>query len=223
MRGTMQKAHRLGYTIDQAIAAAGRAIGEAAVALAAARDPGNQGVVFVLAGPDRAAAPALEGALAVAATGRNVVVALCTGRARPSDAATATAWDRLETSASVRRFRIPSIREAAHFRAGLDAVAAIVDALGGVHPGGSLPEPIEAGLDLVRRARRAGVPCIAVDAPVGFDPESGRRRRGLPGADITLTFHRPLVGHRAAGAEAYLGEVVVVPLGLPAGADDAAR
>ncbi|MEY4388506.1 MAG: YjeF-related protein N-terminus [Chloroflexota bacterium] len=223
LRGILQKAERLGFGTRETVAAAATATAIAALALADARDPDRVAPVFILAGDGGDAAPAIEAADEIAAAGRPVIVALCSSRARPGHAAAAAAWDRLESRAGVQRFRIPDAREAAHFRAGIERVALLVEALGGDDVARALPAPLEAAVDLVRRARRVAVPCLAIEGPVGFDAERGLRRRGAPGADLSLVFHRALDAHRLPAARALIGELVVAPLGLPVQADPAAR
>ncbi len=161
----------------------------------------------------------LEAALALADGKRRIVVALCGSKARPEHATAAGAWDRLESANRVERYRIPNMRESAHFRAGLEEVAVLIESLGGA-PSNAAPQvPLLAGIDLLRRARSVGVPCIAANGPIGLDPDSGARRRGAPGADISVLFHRPLITHQTAASKRLLGEVLVAPIGIPAEAD----
>jgi NAD(P)H-hydrate repair Nnr-like enzyme with NAD(P)H-hydrate epimerase domain len=111
------------------------------------------------------------------------------------------------------------MRESAHFRAGLEEVAVLIESLGGA-PSHAAPQvPLLAGIDLLRRARSVGVPCIAANGPIGLDPDNGARRRGAPGADISVLFHRPLITHQTAASRRLLGEVLVAPIGIPAAAD----
>jgi NAD(P)H-hydrate repair Nnr-like enzyme with NAD(P)H-hydrate epimerase domain len=223
LRGMMLKAARLGYSTRDAVSIGGATVAQVALDLARARDPEGSLPIFVIVGASGDAAPALESVPALAGAGRDLVVVLCTPRARPDEGAVGAAWDRLEFVRGVRRFRVPNMREAAHFRAGIDAVALVIEGLGGGHGGRPLTTAIAAGVDLVRRARESGVPCIAVEGPVGFDPESGARRRGAPGCDISLLFHRSLLAHHLPAAQKMLGEIVVAPIQLPADADPAAR
>ena len=202
---------------------AGSAVAQAASVLAGLRDAAKgdhaPGAVFLLIGAERSAAIAALAAIDLATSGRRVVVALCSSRLRPEDADAAALWDRLDSIKRVERYTIPDMREAAHFRAGLETVAVTIEAIGGATI--PLRGPIAAGVDLVRRARGFGVPCLAVGGPIGLDGESGARRRGAPGADLTVAFHRPLIGHRTAAARRLTGEILVAPFGIPSGADSA--
>jgi NAD(P)H-hydrate epimerase len=212
MRGIRAKAARLGLSAEAVSEAAGAAIADVARAVAAARDPEHRLPIFVLAGSDRDAVYGLEAALALADGKRRIVVALCGSKARPEHATAAGAWDRLESANRVERYRIPN-------RAGLEEVAVLVESLGGA-PSNAAPQvPLLAGIDLLRRARSVGVPCIAANGPIGLDPDSGARRRGAPGADISVLFHRPLITHQTTASKRLLGEVLVAPIGIPAEAD----
>jgi NAD(P)H-hydrate epimerase len=219
IRGIQAKAARLGLTAEAITATAGGAVADVARAIADTRDPSGKLPIFFLAGSDREAAYGLEAALSLADGTRRLVIALCGTKARPEHASAAGAWDRLEAAPRVERYRIPNMREAAHFRAGIEEVAVLVEALGGA-PTSALPQvPLLAGIDLVRRAREAGVPCVAVNGPIGLDPETGARRRGTPGADVSVVFHRPLTTHQPLAARKLLGEVLVAPIGIPDAAD----
>lgn len=220
LRGIEAKARRLGADRAAMLRAAGGGVAEAALALADSREVAKEGALFLLIGAERSAAIAAVAAIEAARSGRRIVVALCSTRQRPEHVDAAGLWDRLGSVKGVERYRIPDAREAAHFRAGLESVAVVVEALGG----GAIPArgPIAAGVDLVRRARSFGVPCIAVEAPIGLDTESGARRRGAPGADLTVTPHRALVAHRSTAARRLVGELLVTPFGVPAAADSAA-
>ena len=219
LRGIRAKAARLGLSPDEIAARGGAAVAEVARAIADLRDASGKLPIFFLAGSDRDAAYGLEAALALADGRRRLVIALCGAKARPEHASAAGVWDRLESAPRVERYRIPNMREAAHFRAGIEEVAVLVDALGGA-PTSTAPQvPLLAAIDLIRRARSVGVPCIAVGGPIGLDPESGARRRGTPGADVSVLFHRPLTTHQSLAAHKLLGEVLVAPIGIPDKAD----
>ena len=226
MRGIEAKAHRLGRTGAQLLASGGAAIAELAGALAAGRVRDGRAAagapIFLLIGGGAESALALEAGLLLAAGGADVVVGLCSTRARPEHLAASVAWDRLETLKRARRYRIPDLREAAHFRAGIDEVALVIEALGSATGAVVPPLPTQAGIDLVRRARATGVPCLAVMSPVGLDPETGARRRGAPGADATIVLHRPIETLLAEEARHLVGQLLVAPVDLPRDADTTA-
>ncbi len=82
-----------------------------------------------------------------------------------------------------------------------------------------LREPIRSAVDLIRRAREAGVPVLAVDTPTAVDLTSGEATDPVVRADLTVTFHRPKVGLRTRRGAALAGRVLVAPIGIPAEAD----
>jgi NAD(P)H-hydrate epimerase len=82
-----------------------------------------------------------------------------------------------------------------------------------------LREPIKAAVELVERARRAGIPIVAVDAPTAVDLTSGDLSDPVVRAHLTVTFHRPKTGLRARRGAAVAGRVLVAPIGIPADAD----
>ncbi len=88
----------------------------------------------------------------------------------------------------------------------------VVDALFGT----GLDEAVRAPLDRVIAAiNAAGRPVLAVDCPSGMDVDTGRPLGACVRATVTATVQARKVGFDAPGAEAYLGEVVVVGMGAP--------
>ncbi|MCB9916327.1 MAG: hypothetical protein H6828_14460 [Planctomycetes bacterium] len=92
----------------------------------------------------------------------------------------------------------------------------LVDALLGTGFRGALREPA-AGLlaALGAWAARARAPVAALDLPSGLDADAGTPAPGTPRCAVTLTFVAPKVGFASEAARAVLGEVEVVPIGLP--------
>ena len=96
--------------------------------------------------------------------------------------------------------------------------------------GTGLTRPVTALEDLARslarlRDRRPRV--VAVDIPSGLDADSGRWLRTAEGApetvlaaDLTVTFHRPKIGHAAADGPAACGQVAVADIGIAPWDDD---
>ena len=85
--------------------------------------------------------------------------------------------------------------------------------------GGRPGEPILSAVDLVIRAREAGVPVLAVDTPTAVDLTSGAASDPVVRADVTVTFHRPKLGHATRTGRALAGRVLVAPIGIPGSAD----
>jgi NAD(P)H-hydrate epimerase len=102
---------------------------------------------------------------------------------------------------------------------GVEKAAVVVDALLGTGVEGPLREPIRAAVDLIGRARRAGVPILAVDTPTSVDLTSGDLSDPVVQAHVTVTFHRPKSGLLAKRGAAVAGRVLVAPIGIPQDAD----
>ena len=75
-------------------------------------------------------------------------------------------------------------------------------------------------VEVIGRARAAGVPVVAVDTPTAVDLSSGEPSDPAVLADLTVTFHRPKTGLlTAARRRATPGKILVAPIGIPAEAD----
>ena len=85
--------------------------------------------------------------------------------------------------------------------------------------GGPPREPIRSAVELIARAREAGIPVAAVDTPTAVDLSSGEPSDPVVRADLTVTFHRPKVGLLTRIGAGLAGRVLVAPIGIPAEAD----
>ena len=74
-----------------------------------------------------------------------------------------------------------------------------------------------------RRAQGRGVPVVACDVASGVDAASGEVAGAVVEADVTVTFHGAKVGHYVAPGKWATGELVVAPIGIPAGAPSPPR
>ena len=74
-------------------------------------------------------------------------------------------------------------------------------------------------VELIGRARTAGVPILAVDTPTAVDLTSGDLSTPVVQAHVTVTFHRPKSGLLARRGSAVAGIVLVAPIGIPQEAD----
>jgi NAD(P)H-hydrate epimerase len=101
----------------------------------------------------------------------------------------------------------------------IDKASVIVDALLGTGVRGPLREPIRSAVEMVERARRAGIPIVAVDTPTAVDLSSGEPSEPAVVADLTVTFHRPKTGLLTRRGAAHAGRVLVAPIGIPLDAD----
>jgi NAD(P)H-hydrate epimerase len=88
----------------------------------------------------------------------------------------------------------------------------IVDALLGTGASGSPREPFAAA---IRAMNAAGGRKLAVDLPSGLDCDTGIPAEPTFRADQTCTFVAPKVGFSAPSAQVVLGEIHVVPIGVP--------
>ena len=88
----------------------------------------------------------------------------------------------------------------------------IVDCLLGTGAQGS-PRGLSA--EAIRLANALPAKRVAIDLPSGLDADSGRVGEPTFRADLTLTMVAPKIGFATETAQAVLGEVVVVAIGVP--------
>lgn len=90
----------------------------------------------------------------------------------------------------------------------------VVDAIFGTGLRGRVRRPISDVISAIND-RPGKYRVVAVDVPSGLNPDTGEVHGVAVKADCTVTFHLPKKGFRAPGASEYLGEVIVVPIGIP--------
>ena len=139
--------------------------------------------------------------------------------ARPRGASAARNWDRIARDSGIAKVHLPVARDVAMFGHGIEKAAVVVDALLGTGVRGALREPIRSAVEVIGRARAAGVPVVAVDTPTAVDLSSGEPSDPAVRADLTVTFHRPKTGLLTRRGAAHAGKVLVAPIGIPAEAD----
>jgi NAD(P)H-hydrate epimerase len=88
----------------------------------------------------------------------------------------------------------------------------IVDALFGTGLSGPLRAPFDA---VVRAINAAPGRKLAVDIPSGLDGDTGVPLGETVRADHTVTFVAQKAGFATPGADEWLGNVQVVPIGIP--------
>ena len=110
-------------------------------------------------------------------------------------------------------------RDLAIIAQGIERAAVVVDALLGTGVRGALREPIRSAVELILRARAAGVPIVSVDTPTAVDLTSGEPSDPVVRADLTVTFHRPKTGLQGRVGRTLAGKVLVAPIGIPSDAD----
>jgi hydroxyethylthiazole kinase-like uncharacterized protein yjeF len=219
MRGIDARAQRLGIPGEKLMEEAGRAVAVTAIAMLGGVGERRSGLVLVMAGPGNNGGDGHVAARHLAAAGLRSVVALTSTDPRPGTRDAALNWDRLEGIAEVDRLRLATAHDAQLLLNGIERAALVIDALLGTGVKGLLREPIRSAVDVCLRARRSGVPVLAVDTPTAVDPTSGAPSDPVVRAHVTITFHRPRTGLATGTGARLAGRVLVAPIGIPAQAD----
>ena len=100
---------------------------------------------------------------------------------------------------------------------GLAGAAVIVDAILGTGFSGEPRDPARTAIEAINDRGEAAV-VIACDVPSGVDASTGEVVGAAVRADATATFHAAKPGLWIAPGKAHAGDVVVVDIGIPAGA-----
>ena len=219
MRGADRRAQGLGVTGGRLMEQAGCAVAAAVHALAVQTERWDKGPILILCGPGNNGGDGFVAARHLARHGAKVVVALVASEGRPTGSDAARNWDRLNAEDRVDRVHTPVARDVAILGQAIDKAAVVVDALLGTGTAGPLREPIRGAVELIAKARRAGIPIVAVDCPTGVDLTSGDLSDPVVRAHLTVTFHRPKTGLLARRGAAVAGRVLVAPIGIPLDAD----
>jgi NAD(P)H-hydrate epimerase len=219
MRGIDARAQRLGVVGEALMEEAGRAVAAVALAMLGRPDDRRPGLVLVLAGPGNNGGDGHVAARHLAAAGVRSVVGLVATGSRPETRDAAANWDRLEGIEAVERLHLAGGHDARLLLNGIERAALVIDALLGSGVRGTLREPIRSAVEVCLRARRAGVPILAVDTPTAVDPTSGVPSDPVVRADVTVTFHRPRSGLLTRAGARLAGRVLVAPIGIPPQAD----
>ena len=170
-----------------------------------------------LAGPGNNGGDGFVAARRLADWGIPSIAVLVATEERPRAPDAARNWKRLEGLAGhPGSIHAPVAQNLAIPGRGIEKAGIVVDALLGTGVRGQLREPVREAVDVIRRARDAGVPVLAVDTPTAVDLTSGDASDPVVRADLTVTFHRPKTGLRARVGKAYAGRVLVAPIGDPA-------
>ncbi len=219
MRGADRRAQAMGVTGTRLMEQAGCAVAAATRALAVETERWLKGPILVLCGPGNNGGDGFVAARHLARHGARVVVVLVAGEGRPAGKDAARNWDRLDAEDRVERVHTPVPRDVAILSQGIEKAAVVVDALLGTGTAGPLREPIRSAVELIAKARRAGIPIVAVDCPTAVDLTSGDLSDPVVRAHLTVTFHRPKTGLLARRGAAVAGRVLVAPIGIPQEAD----
>ena len=219
MRGADRRAQALGVPGSRLMEHAGCAVAAAVRALAIETERWNRGPVLFLCGPGNNGGDGFVAARHLVRHGGRAVVVLVATEGRPTGIDAARNWDRPEAENGVERIHTAVARDVAILSQSVEKAAVVVDALLGTGVQGVLREPIKAAVELVERARRAGIPIVSVDGPTAVDLTSGDLSDPVVRAHLTVTFHRPKTGLLARRGAAVAGRVLVAPIGIPPEAD----
>lgn len=219
MTGADLRAQAMGTPGQRLMEHAGAAVGAAVKAIAEATGRWGKGPIVILAGPGNNGGDGLVAARWLGRAGADVAVALVATAPRPSTPDAARNWDRLDKEPRVQRLLAGSPRELGMLGRDIAKSSVIVDALLGTGVLGELRDPIRSAVELVLKARAAGVPIVAVDTPTAVDLSSGDASSPVVHADLTVTFHRPKTGLLTKRGAALAGKVLVAPIGIPLEAD----
>jgi ADP-dependent NAD(P)H-hydrate dehydratase / NAD(P)H-hydrate epimerase len=219
MAGADRRAQLRGVSGQKLMEHAGTAVAAAAKALAEATGRWRKGPILILSGPGNNGGDGFVAARRLARAGADVAVALVSGEARPGTPDAARNWDRLDNEPKVSRYLAGNARDLAMLGQNVEKASLVVDALLGTGVRGALRDPIRAAVGMIERARKAGVPILAVDTPTAVDLSSGDPSEPVVHADLTVTFHRPKAGLLTRRGAALAGKVLVAPIGIPPEAD----
>jgi NAD(P)H-hydrate epimerase len=219
MTGTDRRSQALGVSGIRLMENAGCAVAAAARALAAETGRLDRGPFLILCGPGNNGGDGFVAARHLSRHGFRSVVVLVGVEGGPVSLDAARNWDRLAAEDHVDRIHTPVVRDVMILGQSVEKAAVVVDALLGTGVHGPLREPIRSAVDLIGRARQAGLPILAVDTPTAVDLTSGDLSDPVVRAHVTVTFHRPKIGLLARRGAAVAGRVLVAPIGIPAEAD----
>jgi ADP-dependent NAD(P)H-hydrate dehydratase / NAD(P)H-hydrate epimerase len=221
MTGADVRAQRMGVPGSRLMEHAGTAVAATARALALASERWDVGPILILCGSGNNGGDGFVAARRLAASGARVAVVLVASETRPGTPDALRNWDRLAGLKDVERIHVAGPRDSAVLGHGIERAAVVVDSLLGTGVRGLLREPVRSAVELVNRARAAGVPVLAVDCPTAVDLTSGELSDPVVRADVTVTFHRPKSGLMTRRGAAVAGRVLVAPIGIPPEADRA--
>jgi hydroxyethylthiazole kinase-like uncharacterized protein yjeF len=127
-----------------------------------------------------------------------------------------------DATANLRRLEPATIFEVDDdVAARLAGSGAVVDAIFGTGFSGAPREPAAAAIEAIAAAKEGGAAVVACDVASGVDAATGEVAGAVVEADVTVTFHGAKVGHYVAPGKWATGELVVAPIGIPAGAPEA--
>jgi len=219
MTGADLRARALGMPAQRLMEHAGTAVAAAAKALAIDTERWGRGPILILCGPGNNGGDGFVAARRLALAGAEVIAVLVSSEPRPRTSEAGKNWDRLDRERRVTRLHAETPHDIAILGQGVERASLVIDALLGSGVHGALREPIRTAVEVASRARRAGVPILAVDTPTAVDLTSGEPSDPVVHAHLTVTFHRPKTGLRRKVGAALAGRVLVAPIGISRAAD----
>jgi NAD(P)H-hydrate epimerase len=219
MRGADARAQRLGVPGRDLMEQAGFAVAAAVRASLRTFERPPGALVLVLAGPGNNGGDGFVAARHLAAAGVRCAIALVSTAEAPQARDALLNWQRLDGLQGVDRMHTATHHDVAILLSGLERAALVVDALLGTGLRGPLREPVRSAVELCLRARRLGVPVLAIDTPTAVDQTSGQPSDPVVAANVTVTFHRPKEGLLTRYGRQLAGRVLVAPIGIPLAAD----
>ncbi len=180
--------------------AAGRAVAEAALGLA------RPGPARAVCGKGNNGGDGIVAARHLAAAGLECEVMLI---APPGELSA-------DARANLERFEGPVSELGAEAPASrLGGSGVIVDAIFGTGFAGAARGPAAAAIEALNLV---DAPVVAADIASGVDASTGEVEGPAVPADATVSFHAAKLGHWIAPGKRHAGELVVAPIGIPAGA-----
>ncbi len=173
--------------------------------------------IVVLCGPGNNGGDGLVIARHLHAMGHHTSLWMIAERAKLSQDADANLriveHTKIRLSWITERLSTPEMEQAwSQLRFDCGSNVVVVDALLGT---GATGKPRALMADVIRLVNAASLQRVAIDIPTGLDAETGKPSDPTFQADTTLTFVAKKPGFAEPGAAAYLGEVRVLPIGVP--------
>jgi ADP-dependent NAD(P)H-hydrate dehydratase / NAD(P)H-hydrate epimerase len=178
---------------------AGRAVAEAAAEAA------TSSRAAIVCGKGNNGGDGLVAARALRETGFEVEALVLGPLDELSDDATANA-DRFEGARQV---------DPGELADALRGAGVVIDAIFGTGFAGTPRGPAVAAIEALNEA---AVPVVATDIASGVNASTGEVEGAAVGADVTVTFHAPKLGHWISPGKEHTGELIVAPIGIPDGA-----
>jgi ADP-dependent NAD(P)H-hydrate dehydratase / NAD(P)H-hydrate epimerase len=178
---------------------AGRAVAEAAA------EVGGSGRAAVVCGKGNNGGDGLVAARALREMGFEV------------DALLLAPGDQLSEDARANLERFDGARHVAagELPGALEGAGVVVDAVFGTGFAGAPRDPAASAIEAMNGV---DAPVVATDIASGVNASTGEVEGKAVGADLTVTFHSPKLGHWVAPGKNHTGDLRVAPIGIPEGA-----